>query len=164
MPSKQPSMLTSQVIRDGLSYILRGKLRIKNGHLPKPNHVVPEDFFGICVASNENPATNTYVIKQLKDLGIKNVKLDFSYDDIAGFHARFLQALIAEKFKVTLRLFPLFEAAKNMQDAVEQERWKAFIRGVIKQYGAQINQIEIGNTINRKRWSGFTFNGFLSAW
>ena len=164
MPPQQPSMLTSQVIRDGLSYILRGKLRIKSGHLPKPNHIVPEDFFGVCVASNENPATDTYVIKQLKDLGIKSVKLDFSYGDIVGFNARFLQALIAEEFKVTLRLFPLFEAAKNMQNAAEQERWKAFIQGVIEQYGAKISQIEIGNTINRKRWSGFTFDGFLSAW
>ena len=78
MSSKQPSTLPSQVIKDGLSYILRGGLRIKNGHLPPTNHTVPDDFFGVCVASNVDAATDAYVISQLKALGIKNVRLDFS--------------------------------------------------------------------------------------
>lgn len=164
MSSKQPSTLPSQVIKDGLSYILRGGLRIKNGHLPPTNHTVPDDFFGVCVASNVDAATDAYVISQLKALGIKNVRLDFSYDDLDNFTARFLQTLIAEKFKITLHLLPTLQAAKNMQNSAEQARWNAFIHAVIEQYGAGIAQIEIGNTINRKRWAGFSFDGFLSAW
>lgn len=164
MSIKQPSMLTRQVIKDGLSYIMCGGLRIKNGHLPPANHSVPDDFFGVCVASNADAATDAYVISQLKVLGIKNVRLDFSYDDLGNFTARFLQALIAEKFKVTLHLLPTLEAAKNMQNSHEQAGWNAFINAVLGKYGAHIAQIEIGNTINRKRWAGFSFDGFLSAW
>ncbi len=164
MANKQPSMLTNQVIRDGLRYILRGGLRIKNGHLAESKHYVPDDFFGVCVATNTDPATDDYVIFQLKELGIKNVRLDFSYDDLSGFTARFLQALFNENFKITLHLLPPFVAAKNMGNATEKSRWHTFLKTVLDQYGSQITQIEIGNTINRKRWAGFTLGGFLSAW
>ncbi|MGQ0442281.1 MAG: lipopolysaccharide kinase InaA family protein [Methylophilaceae bacterium] len=164
MTSKQPSMLTRQVIFDGLSYFLRGNLRIKNGHLPQPGHAVTSDFFGICVASNVDSATDAFVISELKALGISNVRLDFSYDDLDGFNARFLQTLIHEKFDITLHLLPPFAAAKNMTDAAEQAVWKAFLQTVLDRYGAQLQQVEIGNTINRKRWSGFNFDGFLVTW
>ena len=164
MATKQPSMLTRQVIRDGLSYILRGGLRLKNGHLPVPNHAVPDDFFGVCVASNADAKTDDYVIQQLKALGITNVRLDFSYGDLGNFAERFLQRLITEKFKVTLHLLPPFEAAKNMQNTSEQAGWSAFIHAVLEAYGTQIAQVEIGNTLNRKRWAGYTLDGFLRTW
>ena len=164
MSIKQPSMLTRQVIKDGLSYILRGGLRIKNGHLPPKNHTVPNDFFGVCVASNKDAATDAYVIHQLKMLGVNNVRLDFNDGDIGHFTERFLQALIAEKFNITLHLLPTLEAARNMQSSDEQACWSAFIHAVLGQYGAHIAQVEIGNTINRKRWAGFSFDGFLIAW
>jgi len=164
MVNKQPSMLTNQVIRDGLSYILRGGLNIKNGHLPNPGHQVPDDFFGVCIATNSDPATDSYVIKQLKELGVKNVRLDFSYDDLDKFTERFLKTLLAEDFHVTLHLLPPYEAARNMESAAEQSHWRTFLKAVLNMYGTQIKQVEIGNTINRKRWAGFTLDGFLGAW
>ena len=158
------SMLTGQVIRDGLSYILLGGLRIKNGHIPPSGHKIPDDFFGVCVASNTNPATDAYVITQLKNLGIKQVRLDFTYGDLNSFNARFLQALIADNFSVTLHLIQPFSAAKNMQSAAEQVIWRDFLQVVLNNFGTSVKQIEIGTTINRKRWAGYNFEGFLSAW
>ena len=158
------SMLTGQVIRDGLSYILLGGLRIKNGHIPPSGHRIPDDFFGVRVASNTNPATDAYVITQLKKLDIKQVRLDFTYSDLNSFNGRFLQALIAENFNVTLHLIQPFSAAKNMQSVAEQAIWHDFLQAVLDNIGISIKQIEIGTTINRKRWAGYTFDGFLSAW
>ena len=43
---QQASMLTAQVIRDGLGYILGGGLRIKNGHIPPSGHKIADNFFG----------------------------------------------------------------------------------------------------------------------
>ena len=162
--TQQSSMLTGQVIRDGLSYILRGGLRIKNGHIPPSDHKIADDFFGVCVASALDPEMDAYVIAQLNHLGIKQVRLDFTYSDINSFNARFLQALIAENFNVTLHLIQPFTAAKNMQSAAEQAIWHDFLHAVLDTFGAHIKQIEIGTTINRKRWAGYTFEGFLAAW
>jgi Lipopolysaccharide kinase (Kdo/WaaP) family len=162
--TQQASMLTGRVIRDGLSYFLRGGMRIKNGHLPPKNHLVPDDFFGICVASSPEPTMDAYVIAQVKALGIKQVRLDFTYGDLNNFNARFLRALISRNLNVTLHIVQPFSAAKNMQNTAEQTIWREFIKAVLDAFGSQIKQVEIGTTINRKRWAGYTFAGFLSAW
>ncbi len=164
MITRQASMLTKQVIRDGLSYIFKGGLRIKNGHLPISQHRIPSNFIGVCVASNANPATDDYIIVQLQKLGVKRVRLDFSYDDLTSFNARFLQRLIAEQFEVTLHLLQPFSAAKNMYATTEQTSWRQFLVQVLDTFGADIYAVEIGNTPNRKRWAGYTLQGFLMAW
>lgn len=164
MSNQQHKKFIKQALRDGLFYLLRGGMVIKNGHYPQFQHTVPKNFFGICVASNKDPAVDAYVIQQLKVIGINNVRLDFTYVDLDSFNERFLQALLAEKFNVTLHLLAPFNAAKNMLSKEEQGRWNAFLKTTLDRYGAQITQVEIGNTINRKRWAGYTINSFLSAW
>lgn len=157
-------MLTLPVIRDGLRYILGGNLRIADGHLPPAHHTVPEDMFGVGVASNTDPATDAYIIAQLRRLGIRQVRVDLSYDDLIGFQGRFCDALLEADFDVTLRLIPPFESAKLMHTAEEQAHWRAFINTVLARFGARVRQIEIGNTLNRKRWAGYTWTGFYAAW
>ena len=161
---KLPSMLTRQVVYDGLSYILRGGLLIKNGHLPPGNHTIPADFFGVCVASSADPAVDDYVISQLNQLGTKQVRMDFSYGDLTSFNARFLCALIAHQFEVSLHLVQPFEAARNMESPAEQAIWRQFLQDVLAQFGSKVRQIEVGTTINRKRWAGYSMPGFLATW
>ncbi len=162
--TKQSSMLTPQLVKDSLTYILSGGFRLDHAHLPRPHTTVPDDFFGVGVASNANPATDAYIIQQLRVLGIFEVRLDLSYDDITGFQGRFCNALIEAGFAVTLRLIPPFESAKNMHLAEEQAKWQTFIDEVITHFGKRIKQIEIGNTINRKRWAGYSWPTFYIAW
>jgi Lipopolysaccharide kinase (Kdo/WaaP) family len=162
--TKQSSMLTLQVIYDGLRYILGGGFRLEDAHLPRPHHTVPADFVGVGVASNADPATDAYIIQQLRELGIVDVRVDLSFDDIISFQGRFCEALLEAGFAVTLRLIPPFESAKNMHLASEQASWKAFIETVITRYGKRVKQIEIGNTINRKRWAGYNWPAFYIAW
>lgn len=162
--AKQPSMLNKQVILDGLAYTVCGGLRIKNGHLPVNNHLIPEDFIGVCVASAADPTTDAYVIAQLKALGIRQVRLDLSYGDLENFNARFLRALIADKFSISLHLIQPINAAKHMENQAEQLIWQTFLQDVLDTFGRDIKQIEIGTTINRKRWAGYTYTGFLIAW
>lgn len=164
MQKKQYSKFINQMLFGSLLYVIKGELRIKNGHLPQENHHIPTDFFGVCVASNEDPSTDAYIIGQLETLGINNVRLDFSYDDLQNHTNRFLQKLIAHDFNVTLHLLAPFDAAENMADPNEQERWRQFLSAALNQYGSSIKQVEIGNTINRKRWAGYSFEGFFIAW
>ena len=167
--TKMASLLTAQVIRDGLGYLLSGGMRIKNGHLPLLNHTIADNFFGVCVASSADPTMDAYVIAQVKALGIKRVRLDFSYGDygnnkLNNFNARFLRALLSRNLQVTLHLVQPFAAAKNMQSATEQAIWREFLQSVLDTFGSQLAQVEIGTTINRKRWAGYSFDGFACAW
>lgn len=162
--NKQASMLTLPIIRKGLAYILGGRLYIKHGHFPPDNHVIPDDFIGVCIASAEDINMDDYVIAQLRQLGINQVRLDFTYGDLESFNARFLQRLITEKFNVTLHLIQPFANAKTMENPSEQTVWQTFLDKVLDRFGEHVTRIEIGSTINRKRWAGYTVNGFLSAW
>jgi len=161
---KQASVLTWPIIRKGLAYIVSGKLYVKNGHLPPANHLIPEDFIGVCVASSADTDMDDYVIAQLQQLGIRQVRLDFTYGDPESFNARFLERLIAEKLDVTLHLIQPFAHARNMESASEQAIWQTFLNQALDRFGARVRRVEIGSTINRKRWAGYTMNGFLHAW
>ena len=161
---KQPSMLTWPIIRKGLAYILSGKLRVKDGHLPQFNHPIPDDFIGLCVASSADASMDDYVVTQMRALGINQVRLDFTYGDLESFNARFLARLIVEKFQITLHLIQPFSNARNMENLGEQAAWKTFVNQVLDRYGADLKRIEVGSTINRKRWAGYTVDGFLAAW
>ncbi len=158
------STTNKQLIANSLKYILTGGLRISNGHLPQTDHQIPEDFIGVCVASNEDPETDHYIIAQLETLGIEEVRLDFTYNDVDHFNARFLDKLLTHGFHVTLRLFPPFNVAAHMNGPDEQASWKAFLNKTLDRYGQQLKQVEVCNTINRKRWAGYTLHTFLLTW
>lgn len=164
LKKKQPSMLTRQVMLDGLKYILSGRLWLKNSHLPALNHVIPEDFTGLCVASNADPATDHYVLEQLQTLEVKRVRLDISNDEARPFQERFLRNLLSAGFSVTLHAVQPYEAAKNMRSSQAQAEWKQFIEELCQAYAGKIAALEIGNTVNRKKWAGYDMPGFMVAW
>lgn len=159
-----PSMLTRKVIVDGLRYILLGGLRLPHSHQPQPNHAIAPDFIGICVATNADPATDAYVLAQLQALGVTRVRVDIS-DDAARVHqARLLARLSEAKIAVVLHLVQPLAAAKQMPAPAVAEAWQRFVADTLDQFASQIVAVEIGNTINRKKWAGYTMPGFLSAW
>jgi len=119
-------MLTWPIIRSGLAYILSGKLSVKNGHLPPAEHAIAKDFIGICVSSAQDPHMDDYVVTQLRQLGINQVRLDFSYYDLEGFNARFLQCLIDEQFQITLHLVQPFANAKKCKVRQNRRNGKHF--------------------------------------
>ncbi len=151
-------------IRANFAYMLSGKLRSKRGYQPVAGHRVPADFSGIGVATAANPAIDTYVIQQLKALGVRQVRLDFTYGDASNHVGRFLQTLCDDGFSVMLHLVQPFEAARNMQAADAQQQWQEFVADTLARYGDRIELLEIGSTINRKRWAGYTLQTFLTAW
>ncbi|MDD2832610.1 MAG: lipopolysaccharide kinase InaA family protein [Methylotenera sp.] len=161
---KQPSMLTWPIVRKGLAYIFGGKLHVREAHIPPANHHIPKDFIGVCVASASDPSMDDYVIAQLHALDIAEVRLDFTYGDLESFNARFLTRLLDEHFNVTLHLIQPFSNASHMENIAEQALWKSFLEEVLQRFGMRLKCIEIGSTINRKRWAGYTVDGFLNTW
>lgn len=164
MSDKQSPRPLRQFIWANLAYVFSGKLRLKKGYLPSPGHDVPQDFAGVGVATSENVAVDDYVIDRLHELGIRQVRLDFTYGDVDNHVARFLKRLCAASFNVTLHLVQPLYAAKDMHTKDARETWRDFVAATAESFGARIGLMEIGSTINRKRWSGYTLDGFLTAW
>lgn len=100
----------------------------------------------------------------LHDLGLKRVRLDFSYDSKGAYTERFLRRLLANRFSVLLHIVQPRAEAHAMCESDTQERWRRFLIYIFETYAGQIEAFEIGSTINRRRWSGYTFATFYIAW
>ncbi len=116
------------------------------------------------MATNADPATDQAVIAELRALAIQRVRLDYTYGDADNPVARFLDALLAEGFSVILHVLQPFDAASRMPDPAAGEEWRRFLVETLDRYGERIEMVEVCSTLNRKRWAGYTLQGFLAAW
>lgn len=148
-----------------LGYLLRGRLHLAGGHLPPPaGHTVPTGFAGVGVAPAANPAVDDYLLARLDDLGLRHIRLDFSYGDASGPAGRLLERLLVAGYRVLLHLVQPAQAARDMHTEAAQNEWRTFVADTLDRYGTRIEAIEVGSTINRKRWAGYDLDGFFTAW
>ena len=147
-----------------IKFVMRGGFVLPNAHRLQPGGVVPNDFFGICVASSPDPASDQYMIEQLRELGIRHVRLDYTYSSAGDYVERFLKALLEEGIQVCLHLVQPLEAAKRMQSPDAQSEWRQFVTSTLALYGPQVELVELGSTCNRRRWAGYTLETFQAAW
>lgn len=159
-----PSQPRSEFLRAILASLLRGRLFLRDGHLPPAGHRVHDGFAGVGVASAADPATDAAVLVALEQLGVRRVRLDFSYGDLDNHVARFLDALIERGFNVWLHLVQPAEAAKRMATQAARTEWEEFVDATLARWGERIDVVEICSTVNRKSWAGYDLDGFLAAW
>ena len=147
-----------------LAYVFGGKLRVPNGHRPPSGHVIPDDFAGVGVATSDDPAVDAYVIDRLQEAGIRHVRVDLTYGDADKAAGRLLDALCAQSFRVMLHLVQPFDAARKMSSEATRVAWRDFVVDTLDRFGDRIELLEVGSTTNRKRWAGYTLDGFLAMW
>lgn len=133
-------------------------------HQPQPGADIPKDFFGVNLAPGDDPATDDYILEHLQQLGINQVRMDFSYESHDAPAQRLLDRLLEQGLDVMLDLLPpLGEAGLIFDDVEAQQRWADFLHRVFSQYKGRVGCFEIGNTPNRGRWSGFSSPSFVMA-
>jgi tRNA A-37 threonylcarbamoyl transferase component Bud32 len=126
---------------------------------------VKNDFFGINIATSDDPACDDYVVKSLQDLGIKQLRMNFSYESFDGRGERLLERILAEGFDILLNVFPSIEGAASLaNNQTAAQNWQNFVEKVFATYHDKVIAFEIGNTSNRQRWSGFSPISYLNAW
>jgi len=152
-------------IKETLATIIRTRFWFNISPSLSAGAHVSADFFGINIAPSPDPRFDDYTIERLKELQLKHIRMDFTYDSFGGDAERLLKRILAEKYLVMLDLLPPKEdAALLASDEAAQQRWQEFITRVNEEYGKKIVCFEIGATPNRSKWSGFNLNSYLSAW
>ncbi len=159
-----PSRAHYEFLKANLAALFRGRLCLRDGHRPLSGHAVPADFVGVGVATAANAATDAAVLEAAAALGVRRVRVDFTYGDTDGPVARLLDALIEADHDVWLHLIQPVEAARCMPGDAPGRAWQEFVDKVLERWGARVGIVEIGSTVNRKRWAGYTLEGLLSAW
>lgn len=159
----RPSEVAEYTTRASVLF-LRECVNLIGVHRPSVGHVVPQDFVGVCVATSPDAACDAYVLDRLRDAGIQRVRLDFTYGSGARHTARLLDTLLDNDIHVLLHLVQPFDEAHAMNDTGAQERWRAFVKTTLEQWGDRIDAVEIGSTINRRKWAYYTPDAFMLAW
>lgn len=147
-----------------VSYVFLGRMFGLGAYRPKAGHVVPGRFVGVGVAAADEPAVDDFLLARLKEAGVWNVRLDFTYGDGKRPASRLLTRLCAAKFGVTLHFVQPYNSARRMERTEEREKWRSFLAETLDCFGQCVTMVEIGSTINRKRWAGYSLAGFLSMW
>ena len=151
-------------IRAVLAYLLSGGFRLPDGYRPPKGHLVSEKFAGVGVATGEDPAIDDYILARLEELGIRQVRIDYTYGDGEGPQARLLEKLCAHSYMIMVHFVQPLAAAQRMADVEAQKEWGKFVTATLDRFGTRVDRVEIGSTVNRKRWAGYTLKGFLTMW
>lgn len=143
---------------------LPGWLRLP--HQAALSATVPEDFLGIHAAGSPVPAAEDAVLDRLASLPFRRVKLDLHPEAPSADALRMLERLGAAGFRVLLRLVPEPASAAVLDsDSGERRRWRAGLETLPGSAGwGAVEAVEIGATVNRRRWSGFTPASLGAAW
>lgn len=140
-----------------------GLLRLSSQ--PSPSLRIPPEFIGVNVAPADDPSVRDYTLERLSELGIRQVRLDFTYGSAEGPAGAYLEQLLEAGYEVLLNVFPSPEDARRMHDSpAARERFAAFAHTTFERFAGRVAVFEIGNTPNRGKWSGFSSRSFLSAW
>jgi hypothetical protein len=151
-------------LRASFGYLIHVHRPFMSTHRPPGGHRVPDDFVGICVATSPRGDSDGYVVERLRELGIDHVRIDYGYDSPINHADRLLNVLLDGSFDVLLHLVQPESAARCMDDSNSQQEWQHFVERTLERYGARVVAVEIGSTVNRHRWAGYSLEGFLQTW
>jgi len=162
-PRLKPADIANYAVA-ALGFLVREGHQLPGTHRPPAGHHVPDDFAGVCVASSPDPRCDEYVLGRLRDMGVRHVRLDYTYGSELRHTARFLEHLLDHSIHVLLHLVQPPEEAHAMRTPGAQARWRAFLERTLDRWGGRIEAVEIGSTVNRRKWARYTPDRFRTAW
>ncbi|MDT8427575.1 MAG: hypothetical protein RQ757_02280, partial [Pseudomonadales bacterium] len=145
-------------------FLFSPELRLGRADIPPTRHEISDDFCGVCVATSPDPDCDVYILQSLQELGLQHVRLDYGYDSPDLHGARLLETLLCQGYRVMLHLVQPLEEAAAMERPAARARWQDFVETALDRWGSRVELVEIGSTVNRRRWAGYTPAGFIACW
>ncbi len=126
-------------------------------------HRLDNYFFGLNTAPSNSSEGDGHIIKNLLEMGVQSVRVDYGFASNKEHIERFLNKLIENKFDILLHLVQSKEQASRMNEKGMQDEWKNFSEDVMSRFSSHIKNYEIGSVPNRKKWSGYTIPDYIAA-
>jgi len=125
---------------------------------------IEETFAGVCLAVPKDEAATEMTLGIVSELGVKAVRIDLSESNTKKALIPLLEGLQRSRVSVLLHLVQPLAQAKQMPNLEANEAWKCFVSDALASFSEMIEAVEIGTTVNRAKWAGYTLDGFISAW
>ncbi len=158
-PGKLDVEFTSHCIKSLNPWSNRSRLNVKS-----EKGMIEETFVGVCLAVPKNEVATKVALSLVSELGVKAVRVDFSKSNKKEALIPLLEGLQHSGVSVLLHLVQPLAQAKQMPNSEANEAWKCFVTDTLASSAGMIEAVEIGTTVNRAKWAGYTLDGFISAW
>jgi len=126
-------------------------------------HKIDSRFFGLNVSPSSFPEGDDHIIKNLFEMGVQSIRVDYGYESNKVHIERFLSKLIDSKIDILLHLVQSKEQAGRMHEKEMQDEWRNFLEDIISRFSPNIKNYEIGSVPNRKNWSGYAIPDYITA-
>ena len=137
---------------------------IRHQELPDRSHRVPDDFLGINIASNDELDTDDYIFDRIHELGIKNLRIYFTYTDFNNHKSRLLKKLKDFDGNLIINISPPIKDASSIITEHGTLVWRNFVEKLLNEFKEIKFMVEIGSTVNRQSWTGISYQGFYKLW
>ena len=137
---------------------------IRHQELPDRSHRVPDDFIGINIASNDELDTDDYIFDRIHELGIKNLRIYFTYTDFNNHKSRLLKKLKDFDGNLIINISPPIKDASSIITEHGTLVWRNFVEKLLNEFKEIKFMVEIGSTVNRQSWTGISYQGFYKLW
>ena len=137
---------------------------IRHQELPDRSHRVPDDFLGINIASNDELYTDDYIFDRIHELGVKNLRIYFTYTDFNNHKSRLLKKLKDFDGNLIINISPPIKDASSIITEHGTLVWRNFVEKLLNEFKEIKFMVEIGSTVNRQSWTGISYQGFYKLW
>ncbi len=137
---------------------------IRHQELPDRSHRVPDDFIGINIASNDELDTDDYIFDRIHELGIKNLRIYFTYTDFNNHKSRLLKKLKDFDGNLIINISPPIKDASSIITEHGTLVWRNFVEKLLNEFKEIKFMVEIGSTVNRQSWTQISYQGFYKLW
>ncbi|MGA0723175.1 MAG: lipopolysaccharide kinase InaA family protein [Methylophilaceae bacterium] len=137
---------------------------IRHQELPDRSHRVPDDFIGINIASNDELDTDDYIFDRIHELGIKNLRIYFTYTDFNNHKSRLLKKLKDFDGNLIINISPPIKDASSIITEHGTLVWRNFVEKLLNEFKEIKFMVEIGSTVNRQSWTRISYQGFYKLW
>ena len=126
--------------------------------------IIAETFAGVCLAVPKDEAATQEALRLVGELEVQAVRIDLSESNVKEAVIPLLEGLRNSGVRVLLHLVQPLAQAKQMPDPKASEAWRCFVADSLDAFVEHIEAVEVGTTINRAKWAGYSLDGFLAAW
>lgn len=103
-------------------------------------------------------------LELIEELGVGTVRLDCSDRQDPALLESLVEGLAAKGVETILHPVQEIESARRMPEPAAVEAWREFLEKTLVRFSGKIAAVEVGSTINRAKWSGYSLDGFLALW
>ncbi|MGB0743775.1 MAG: lipopolysaccharide kinase InaA family protein [Opitutales bacterium] len=143
---------------------IRGLLATPAADKEKPYREFSSSFAGVCIAAPKDMDALERAVDLVKGLKLRSLRMDLSAEHDLRMVDLILDRVREIGCEVLLHLVQSQDEASRMTTDEGIADWRTFLNATLDHFKGRVEAVEVGTTVNRAKWAGYSLEGFLNMW